>query len=126
MKEKQKVWDTLGQPSGKFDYMVKYSKQSTNNNHIPISGTVSTGWKKKDMEGHVQSLNREPFKGRSHWSYWTGLQSQPNFTNRRFSPYFTPKRSYRPRRRREKRRSLPRFQRRQPRFILPPPMQSNQ
>ena len=66
MKEKQEIWDTQGQPSGKFDYMVKYSKPPTNNNYIPISGTVSIGWIKKCIEGQVQSSNREPFKGRNH------------------------------------------------------------
>ena len=66
MKEKQEVWDTLGQPSSKFDYMVKYPKPPANNNHIPMSGTISIGWRKKGMEGQVQSSDREPSKSRSH------------------------------------------------------------
>ena len=41
IKEEQEVWDTLGQPSSKFDYMVKYLKPLTNN--VPVSGTISAG-----------------------------------------------------------------------------------
>ena len=87
MKQKQEIWDTLGQPSSKFNYMVKYSKPPTNNNHIPMSSTVSTGLRKKGMEVQVQSSNKEPFKGRSYQR----LQSRSNFTNRRFSLFLCTK-----------------------------------
>ena len=37
-----KVWDTLGQPSGKFDYMVKYIVPESYK--IPIEDVKVTGW----------------------------------------------------------------------------------
>src|ERR1044072_6249405 len=36
------VWDTLGQPSGKFDYMVKYTVPESYK--IPIEDVKATGW----------------------------------------------------------------------------------
>src|ERR1051325_11720761 len=36
------VWDTLGQPSGKFDYMVKYSVPESYK--IPMEDVKVTGW----------------------------------------------------------------------------------
>src|ERR1051325_6343721 len=36
------VWDTLGQPSGKFDYVVKYTVPEIYK--IPIEDVKATGW----------------------------------------------------------------------------------
>src|ERR1051325_9991525 len=36
------VWDTLGQPSGKYDYMVKYTVPDSYK--IPIEDVKATGW----------------------------------------------------------------------------------
>ena len=36
------VWDTLGQPSGKFDFMVKYTAPESYK--IPIEDIKATGW----------------------------------------------------------------------------------
>ena len=87
IKEKQEVWDTLGQPSGKFDYMVKYFKPPANNNYIPVSEIIATGWRERNVEERqIQGSNRRPIKGRSYWR----PQSRSNFINRRFSPSFVP------------------------------------
>src|ERR1051325_4385632 len=37
-----KVWDTLGHPSGKFDFMVKYTAPECYK--IPIEDIKATGW----------------------------------------------------------------------------------
>src|SRR4051812_40357134 len=36
------IWDTLGQPSGKFDYMVKYTAPESSK--ISIEDIQPTGW----------------------------------------------------------------------------------
>ena len=66
IKEKQEVWDTLGQPSGKFNYIVKYFKPPVNN--IFMSGiVVPIGWKKENIEEkQIQGANRKLFIGRNH------------------------------------------------------------
>lgn len=38
----KEIWDTLGEPSGKYDYYVKYSTAS--HSPTPISEIISTGW----------------------------------------------------------------------------------
>src|SRR3954468_19221384 len=38
----EETWDTLGEPSGKFDYMVKYSAPESS--RISLKDIVPTGW----------------------------------------------------------------------------------
>src|SRR3954464_11635431 len=38
----KEVWDTLGEPSGKYDYMVKYSAPPSS--QIAMKDIVPTGW----------------------------------------------------------------------------------
>src|SRR3954463_5463668 len=38
----EETWDTLGEPSGKFDYMVKYSAPESSK--ISLEDIVPTGW----------------------------------------------------------------------------------
>jgi hypothetical protein len=45
------VWDTLGQPSGKFDYMVKYTVPESYK--IPIEDVKETGWVDDFPEDYV-------------------------------------------------------------------------
>ncbi|AHI90954.1 polyprotein [Hibiscus bacilliform virus GD1] len=40
--EPKEIWDTLGQPSGKFDFLVKYSAPASSK--IRIEDIVPTGW----------------------------------------------------------------------------------
>jgi hypothetical protein len=39
-------WGTLGQPSGKYDYMVKYSAPSSS--EVTIDEIVPSGWDEED------------------------------------------------------------------------------
>src|ERR1043165_2869143 len=45
------VWETLGQPSGKFDYMVKYTVPESYK--IPIEDVKETGWVDDFPEDYV-------------------------------------------------------------------------
>ena len=38
----QQVWDTLGEPTRKFDYLVKYSKSASID--IPFNSIIPSGW----------------------------------------------------------------------------------
>nr|ARD08904.1 hypothetical protein [Alhagi bacilliform virus] len=40
--EDPKIWDTLGEPSGKFDYLVKYTAPESSK--IPIEAIEPSGW----------------------------------------------------------------------------------
>ena len=46
---KKEIWDTLGEPSGKFDYLVKYSAPESSK--IPIEDVKPTGWGDDDTKG---------------------------------------------------------------------------
>ena len=43
--DKLEVWDLLGQPSGKFDYRVKYSAPSIA--HVLLKDIVPSGWREE-------------------------------------------------------------------------------
>src|ERR1051325_8382995 len=45
----KEIWDTLGEPSGKFDYLVKYSAPESSK--IPIEDVKPTGWGDDDIKG---------------------------------------------------------------------------
>ncbi|ATV81254.1 polyprotein [Grapevine badnavirus 1] len=49
-------WDTLGQPSGKYDFYVRYSAPESS--QIPISSIQSTGW--EDMDDAVEEDDYDP------------------------------------------------------------------
>src|ERR1044072_8607886 len=45
----KEVWDALGEPSGKFEYLVKYSAPESSK--IPIEDVKPTGWGDDDTKG---------------------------------------------------------------------------
>ena len=52
---KPEVWDLLGQPSGKFDYRVKYSAPPSA--HVFIESIVPSGWGEEfDQEDQPPTL----------------------------------------------------------------------
>ena len=59
--DRPEVWDLLGQPSGKFDYKVKYSAPSRA--HILLEDIVPSEWgeefdKEDEMTRIIQSSNQ--------------------------------------------------------------------
>ena len=49
LKKREKNWDTFGQPSGKYDYKVKYSRPPSVN--TPIKSITSSGWRNEPGRG---------------------------------------------------------------------------
>ena len=45
----KEIWDTLGEPSGKFDYLVKYSAPESSKVHI--EDIKPTGWGDDEAKG---------------------------------------------------------------------------
>ncbi|KAL2471783.1 Uncharacterized protein Adt_39919 [Abeliophyllum distichum] len=64
--EQMQIWDTLGQPSGKFDYLVKYSAVSLDNQSSPQNDTQTPSLSKgkeilqdiQDPEDDIISINK--------------------------------------------------------------------
>ena len=51
----KEIWDTLGEPSGKFDYLVKYSAPESSK--IQIEDVKPTGWGDDDIKGEDVDVN---------------------------------------------------------------------
>src|ERR1044072_6906733 len=51
----KEIWDTLGEPNGKFDYLVKYSAPESSK--IPIEDVKPTGWGDDDIKGEDVDVN---------------------------------------------------------------------
>ena len=57
--DKPQVWDLLGQPSGKFDYKVKYSAPPMA--HILLEDIVPSGWGEEfDEENRIIKIVQPP------------------------------------------------------------------
>ena len=51
----KEIWDTLGEPSGKFDYLVKYSAPESSKVHI--EDIKPTGWGDDEAKGEDVEVN---------------------------------------------------------------------
>ena len=51
----KEIWDTLGEPSGKFDYLVKYSAPESSKVHI--EDIKLTGWGDDEAKGEDVKIN---------------------------------------------------------------------
>ncbi|ERN20006.1 hypothetical protein AMTR_s00071p00160240 [Amborella trichopoda] len=71
----QDRWDTLGEPSGRYDYMVNYAAPP--HAHIPLSSIVATGWDDDDDDDDNTGSPSDPIVDANIVNDNTGSPSDP-------------------------------------------------
>ena len=72
LKEREENWDTLGQPSGKYDYKVKYSRPPSAN--TPVKSITPSRWRNEPGRGKWIPRPKPPQYQNVHGNNWR----QPN------------------------------------------------